>query len=67
MKTITMFPKSKEQMTTLKSFARALKIKFEVSTSPYSPDFVAKIKKGKKQVERGEFMTLDPVNPFGTI
>ena len=58
METVIMHPKSQEELSALKAFARALKVKFE--TSPYSSDFVAKIQQSKKQVEQGNFTTLDP-------
>jgi predicted adenine nucleotide alpha hydrolase (AANH) superfamily ATPase len=60
METVIMHPESKEQLSALKAFAKALNVKFETNKSPYSPDFLAKIKKSEKQVERGEFITLDP-------
>jgi hypothetical protein len=58
METLIMHPQSKEQLTALKAFAKALKI--SVETSPYNPDFVSKIKASKKEVEDGKFITLDP-------
>jgi len=53
-----MHPKNSEQLSAIKAFAKALKVDFE--TSPYNPDFVAKIKESKKEVEKGKFTTLDP-------
>lgn len=53
-----MHPENNEQLTALKAFAKALKVKFE--TSPYNPEFVAKINESRKQVEQGKFVTLDP-------
>jgi hypothetical protein len=60
METVIMHPKNNEQLSALKAFAKALKVEFETSKSPYNPDFVAKIKTSKKQVEEGKFTTLDP-------
>jgi len=58
METVIMHPKNNEQLSALKAFAKALKVDFE--TSPYSQDFVAKIRESKKEVEQGKFITLDP-------
>jgi hypothetical protein len=46
-----------EQASALKAFIKALKIKFEVATNenPYNPDFVAKIKKSKKESQQGGY------------
>jgi hypothetical protein len=60
METVIMHPKNSEQLSALKAFAKALKVEFETSKSPYNPDFVAKIKESKKQVDEGNFTTLDP-------
>jgi hypothetical protein len=58
METVIMHPKSQEELSALKAFAKALKVKFE--TSPYNNDFVAKIQQSKRQVEQGNYTTLDP-------
>jgi len=58
METVIMHPKSQEELSALKAFARALKVKFE--TSPYNSDFVTKVQQSKKQAEQGNFTTLDP-------
>ena len=56
-----MHPQNKEQLSALKAFAKALKVDFETTKeSPYNPDFVNKIKQSKKQVEQGNYITLDP-------
>ena len=60
METVIMHPESKEQLTALKAFAKALKVKFETERSQYSPEFVAKIKESERQIEEGNFITLDP-------
>ena len=60
METVILHPKNKEQLSALKAFAKALKVDFETEKSPYNPDFVAKIKESKKQIEEGKFTTLDP-------
>ena len=50
-----------EQASALKAFIKALKIKFEVATNDnlYNPDFVAKIKKSKQEVEEGNFIRVE--------
>ena len=58
METVILHPKNSEQLSALKAFAKALKMDFE--TSPYNPEFVAKIKESKKEAENGKFTTLDP-------
>jgi len=58
METVIMHPENKEQLSALKAFAKALKVKFETST--YNADFVAKIKASTKQVAAGNYITLDP-------
>ena len=55
-----MHPQNKEQLSAIKAFAKALKVKFETGESPYNPDFVAKIKEGVAQVKAGDFITLNP-------
>ena len=60
METLVMHPQNKEQLSALKAFAKALKVDFETEKSPYNPDFVAKIKESIKQVEDGNYITLDP-------
>ncbi|MGD8782107.1 MAG: hypothetical protein PVH88_24475 [Ignavibacteria bacterium] len=60
-------PKTTEEVNALKAFLQALKIKFEISKarpdssgkSPYNPEFVAKIKKSKKEFEDGKFKRVD--------
>lgn len=60
MQTVIVHPKNKEQLSALKAFVKALKMDFETEASPYNPDFVAKIKETKKQVDEGKYTTLDP-------
>lgn len=55
-----MHPENKEQLSALKAFAKALKVKFETSNSPYSTAFVEKIKESEAQIKEGKFITLDP-------
>ena len=49
-------PQTSEQVSALKAFLQALKIKFEVAKgNSYSPEFVAKIMESKKQIAEGKF------------
>lgn len=53
-------PKTNEQVSALKAFMQALKIKFEVSKDEgYNPEFVAKIEESKKQYENGDFISIE--------
>lgn len=53
-------PKTNEQVSALKAFMQALKIKFEVSKEEsYDPEFVAKIKESRKQYENGNFISIE--------
>jgi hypothetical protein len=47
----------------LKDFFEAEGVIIEKS-SPYNPEFVAKIKRGEEQIEKGNFHRLDPDNPW---
>jgi len=52
-------PANEEEVNALKAFVKALKIKFEVTSEKiYHPDFVAKIQKGKKEIEDGNFTRI---------
>lgn len=56
-------PKTAEEVNALKAFMKALNIKFEVTSpsdkGPYNPDFVAKIKKSKEEIEEGNFIRVE--------
>ncbi len=58
MKTQNIFiahPKTSEQVSALKAFMQALKIKFEVATKEsYNPDFVEKIIESRDQAKKGK-------------
>lgn len=48
-------PQTREQVSALKAFMQALKIKFEVSKEEtYNPDFVAKIEESREQAKNGQ-------------
>jgi|26BtaG_2_1085354.scaffolds.fasta_scaffold00064_14 hypothetical protein len=49
-------PKTSEEVSALKAFMLALKIKFEISSEEnYNPKFVAKILESEKQILEGKF------------
>lgn len=53
--TFIIHPETTEQENALKAFVKALKMKFEITKEkPYDPDFVAKIKESKQQVNEGK-------------
>jgi hypothetical protein len=47
-------PNTSEEANALKAFAKALKLKFEVTEKPYNPEFVAKIFHSEKQIAEGK-------------
>ena len=59
MKTQNIFiahPQTSEQVSALKAFMQALKIKFEISKKDESnPEFAEKIMESKKQISNGKF------------
>ena len=54
METLIVQPKTKEQLTALKAFIKALKIDFKSEKSPYNPDFVEKILQGREDIKNGK-------------
>lgn len=60
METITIHPKSKEEVKVFEQMAKALNIPFEKSKekSKYKPAFVAKIKEGEKSKKAGKFKVI---------
>jgi len=53
-------PANTEQVQALKAFAKALKIKFEVTTEKaYNPEFVEKILKSKKEFKEGKVIRVE--------
>ncbi len=63
METLIVHPESREKITALKAFLKALKIKFEVKEVPYNPDFLEKIQKGDEDIKAGRTtkVTLDQI------
>ncbi|MBK6390929.1 MAG: hypothetical protein KA109_17115 [Saprospiraceae bacterium] len=52
-------PSNENELSIIKAFFEALKIKFEVAEeSPYNPEFVAKIQKSRKQAIEGKTVKL---------
>ena len=52
-------PANEEQVNALKAFAKALKMKFEITTQQaYNPEFVEKIKKSREQYKEGDFTVI---------
>ncbi|HQW12539.1 MAG TPA: hypothetical protein PK076_09250 [Saprospiraceae bacterium] len=56
-------PSNEEQVTVLKAFLEALKIKFEVAKEDtYNSDFVEKIMESKRQIAQGNFTEVKKEN-----
>lgn len=56
-------PQTREQVSALKAFMQALKIKFEVAKEDtYNPEFVEKILESKKQIAEGKFTEVKAEN-----
>jgi len=54
METLIVQPKTKEQLTALKAFIKAMKIDFKSEKSPYHPEFVEKILQGREDLKNGK-------------
>ncbi|SHM97588.1 hypothetical protein SAMN04488057_10513 [Cyclobacterium lianum] len=54
------YTETKEQENALKAFAKALKMKFEVTKEkPIDPEFLANIEESREQYKKGEFISLE--------
>jgi hypothetical protein len=53
MSTLIVHPDSKEKMTIIKAFLKAMKISFVEEKPPYSSEFVAKIHQGDEDIKAG--------------
>ena len=53
MPTLIVHPDSKEKLTIIKAFLKALKISFIEEKLPYSSDFVTKIRQGDEDIKAG--------------
>ena len=60
METLIIKPKTKEQLTALKAFIKALKIEFKTGHDFYNPDFVQKIQQGRDDIKNGMGVKIDP-------
>jgi len=61
--TIIIHTENKEQENALKAFAKALKMKFEVSEDkPYDPEFVEKIQESRQQAKEGKVTRVKKEN-----
>jgi hypothetical protein len=58
MSTLIAYPDSKEKLSPLKAFMKALKIRFEEEKSPYNPEFVEKIKRSEEDYKAGKFKAI---------
>ena len=62
METLIIQPKTKEQLTALKAFVKAMKIDFRSEKSPYDPEFVDKILQGREDIKNGKGVKVDTKN-----
>ena len=53
MPTLIIHPDSKEKLSIIKAFLKAMKISFVEEKPPYSADFVAKIRQGDEDIKAG--------------
>ncbi|WP_374949451.1 DUF2683 family protein [Mucilaginibacter sp.] len=51
METLIVQPKTKEQLTALKAFIKAMKMDFISKKDPYDPEFVKKIQEGREDIK----------------
>ena len=57
---IIVHPSNAQEMSVIKAFFEALKIKFELAKdSPYDPEFVAKIERSRKQAANGKTVKIE--------
>jgi hypothetical protein len=54
METLIVQPKTKEQLTALKAFIKAMKIDFKSEKKSYDPEFVEKILQGREDIKNGK-------------
>ncbi len=55
-------PQTSEQVSALKAFMQALKIKFEIAKDSYNPEFVEKIIESRKQAKSGKVTRINKEN-----
>jgi len=57
---IIVHPANDEELNAIKAFMKALNISYDISTNnQYDPEFVAKIKESRKQVQEGKTVRMD--------
>ncbi len=60
MEAIIIHPKNRKQSATIEAILKALDVSFKKEEDFYNPEFVAMVLESKKQVEEGNYITLDP-------
>jgi len=56
-------PSNKDELTVIKAFLEALKIKFEFTKeAEYNPEFVAKIQESREQAKKGKVTRVEKAN-----
>jgi hypothetical protein len=60
MEAIIIHPENKDQLNAVEAILKVLKVPFNKSKekSPYNPEFVAKIKRSKKNFSEGKYTTI---------
>jgi hypothetical protein len=59
METLIVSPKNQKQLDAIEAVLKALNVSFKKEEA-YSPEFIAKIEKSKKEVAKGNYITVDP-------
>lgn len=54
METIIMLPENKEQLSAIKAFAKALKVKFKTEKNYYNANAIAKVHQGEEDYKNGK-------------
>lgn len=58
--TFIVHPKTEEEVSALKAFMKALKIKFEIRKErSYNPEFISKIEESKEQYKKGDYISIE--------
>jgi hypothetical protein len=60
MEAIIIHPENRDQLNAVEAILKVLKVPFNKSKekSPYNPEFVAKIKRSKKNFSEGKYTTI---------
>lgn len=63
MESLIVHPKDQKQLNAVKAILKALDVSFKRElSSPYNPEFVAKIKRGEKAAKAGKSVKVDVEN-----